>query len=107
MLSFSFIALLAAPALGQNPPDPSRSDACECGSAFKGEEQPGTVWTGSSPVRLSEIASALAPILWFSSDEPLIVLRQNPAVPHAHPCDKQSAQGVVYYQATDIVLRTR
>jgi hypothetical protein len=68
--------------------------------------EPGLLWHGKqSGLGLSDVAAIAAPVLWFSSDEPLI-LQGERALPHAHPCDTGSAQGVVYYQVTRTKLRT-
>jgi len=65
-------------------------------------------WQGADPAPdLPAIAELLAPVLWFSSDEPLIILRNGRPIPHPHPADAPSVSAVVYYQATDIVLRGR
>lgn len=84
---------------------PSRLNSCSCPGALREDVPPGVVWTGSTGIRLPEIARLLAPVLWFSSDEPLLIYRDGSKIPHAHPCDQESSEPVVYYQATDIVLR--
>ena len=45
----------------------------------------------------------LAPVLWFSPDEPLLI--EDAPFPSAHPCDAQSDRPVVYYQVKDLLLR--
>ncbi|HNV04286.1 MAG TPA: hypothetical protein PLE61_13465 [Vicinamibacterales bacterium] len=89
-------------AAGQAKAAPS----CGCPDVYDPETRAGIVWRGARPAPdLPTLARWLAPALWFSSDEPLIVLRQNDPIPHAHPCDRPSDRPVVYYQATEIVLR--
>src|SRR5262249_30449430 len=46
----------------------------------------------------------LAPVLWFSADEPLLEEGQGP-IPSAHPCDAHSDHAVVYYQVTRLTYR--
>jgi hypothetical protein len=66
---------------------------------------PGVVWRGPDPhMTLDDIAHLVAPILWFSSDEPLL-LPGNAPIPGAHPCDKPASTPIVYYGATRIHLR--
>ena len=50
-------------------------------------QTPGVVWQGTDRLSLSEIAGLLAPMLWFSADEPLLA-EGRPPIPTAHPCDK-------------------
>jgi hypothetical protein len=54
---------------------------------------------------LEEIASLLAPILWFSSDEPLLLA--GGTAPSRHPCDPEDGVAVVYWQAPRLRLRGR
>ena len=80
--------------------------SCTCPQPYAPETPPGIAWQGPGPSpALPEIATLLAPVLWFSSDEPLVVLRNTPPPPHPHPHDRPSTGPVVYYQATVIVLR--
>lgn len=46
----------------------------------------------------------LAPVLWYTEDEPAILLGATP-LPHAHPCDDYREGGVVYYQVNWVVKR--
>jgi hypothetical protein len=52
------------------------------------------VWQARGPLGLREIASLLAPMLWFSADEPLLAEGQ-PPIPTAHPCDIAAGGAVV------------
>ncbi len=80
--------------------------ACQCPDPFDPTFPAGIVWQGSGPAPdLPALARLLAPALWFSSDEPLLLKRPDNPIPHAHPCDAPSDVPVVYYQATAIVLR--
>ncbi|MGH9163849.1 MAG: hypothetical protein ACRD2X_28185 [Vicinamibacteraceae bacterium] len=45
----------------------------------------------------------LAPVLWFSPDEPLLS-GQGALIPAPYPCDRASDRAVVYYQITDVHL---
>jgi hypothetical protein len=88
-------------------PSPGEAQPSACPDPLDAEGPAGVVWQGRAEgTQLRQLAHLLAPVLWFSSDEPLLVLRQNGAIPHAHPCDGERATPVVYYQATDIVLRS-
>ncbi len=63
------------------------------------------VWRGApATLTLGEIADLIAPILWFSPDEPLLARGLGP-LPYSHPCDSDRRRGVVYYQVTRIQLR--
>jgi hypothetical protein len=65
---------------------------------------PGVVWQGHEHLRLRELAGLLAPMLWFSGDEPLLA-EGRPPIPAAHPCDAHADHPVVYYQVSDITYR--
>lgn len=105
LLMFAGVLALAISGFSQEARSSSRPISCDCPDAFSPDVPAGVVWTGSTGIRLPEIARLLAPVLWFSSDEPLLVYRDGDKIPHAHPCDRESSEPVVYYQATDIVLR--
>lgn len=66
----------------------------------------GTVWQGKTGFGLAEVASLAAPILWFSSGEPLLAPGER-AIPEAHPCDASASGPVIYYQVVRIALRGR
>lgn len=73
--------------------------SCPC----SGVGSSGVLWSGASPLGLTEIADIAAPVLWFSRDEPL--LRRGEVIPSAHPCDLPSATPIVYYQVIQIAHR--
>ena len=57
------------------------------------------VWAGDTgEIPIQELALRLAPILWFSSEEPLF--RDGLEGPSALPCDPAGAGRVVYYRAS-------
>ena len=66
----------------------------------------GTIWQGKTSFGLSEVASLAAPILWFSSDEPLLKTGER-AIPQPHPCDGPANGAIIYYQVVRIELRGR
>ncbi|MCW5962950.1 MAG: hypothetical protein KIT83_02840 [Bryobacterales bacterium] len=114
-IAVAFVVLLAALASEcaasesapvQQRPVAAINAVCACPEPSDTEPMPGVVWQGtpSSVPDLSGIAHLLAPVLWFSSDEPLI-LRNGAPVPQAHPSDVPSESAVVYYQVADVVLR--
>src|SRR5262245_60608454 len=57
----------------------SAKNACEAAPA------PGILWQGPERLGLRDIAGLLAPVLWFSADEPLLDEGHGP-IPSAHPC---------------------
>jgi hypothetical protein len=62
------------------------------------------IWTGStSSVLVEDIALRVAPILWFSGDEPLF--RDNLDGPIRLPCDTPAKGKVVYYRARTSAFR--
>lgn len=110
VLTFAPVAGVAAsrPAAAGPVPAPASQAVgpCVCPDANAPAATPGVVWRGTAPgPDLPALARLLAPILWFSADEPLIVLRRQP-IPQPHPCDRPARGPVVYYQATDVVLRS-
>jgi hypothetical protein len=76
------------------------TDACRA----PGAAPPGVVWQGNERLDLREIVGLLAPVLWFSGDEPLLADGQ-PAIPTSHPCDRAATGPIVYYQVTEITYR--
>ena len=79
---------------------------CGCPPQYDARTPVGVAWQSAGPgPNLPDVARILAPVLWFSADEPLLVFRNGRPIPHAHPADEPAAGAVVYYQATDIVLR--
>jgi len=99
MAIFCFIAIAGLPAAAQ-----TRGD-CECLAFSDPDYRPALLWRGSTPsLTLPEIVVLAAPVLWYSADEPLVVMGDYP-LPHAHPCDDPADIGVTYYQVTKIMLR--
>jgi hypothetical protein len=94
--------LPAAALFGSGTEDPPLSgQSCACGVPY----ETGVVWRGDgSNLRLKDIAAMLAPALWFSSEEPLIIEGKLP-IPAAHPCDSPSENPVAYYEARRLQLR--
>jgi hypothetical protein len=82
----------------------SKGPVCECPDPY-GPGLPGVIWQGVDAPTLAALAELLAPVLWFSSDEPLLLRSANQAIPQPHPCDQLATNPVVYYQASDVVLR--
>jgi hypothetical protein len=67
------------------------------------EEAPGLLWRGLFSPHSDDIASMLAPVLWFSADEPLLNGLDGP-IPGPAPCDRPSTRAVVYYQIVGVHL---
>ena len=101
-----FATSAEASATGQALSTPQAQTVCSCPDPFDTDLPAGIVWQGPPPAPdLTALARLLAPVLWYSSDEPLILKRPGSPIPHPHPCDKPGGTPVVYYQATAIVLR--
>jgi hypothetical protein len=79
--------------------------ACDCPAPNAPSEDGGhVIWRGPEPIGLDEIARLAAPILWFSSDEPLFLNAEGVRpLPDPHPCDPAGGAGIVYYQVNTIV----
>src|SRR5262245_3481328 len=98
-------AAVVAAALALTTPATARAQAANnaC-SAAASTSVPGIMWQGSEHLGLRDIAGLLAPVLWFSADEPLLEEGRGP-IPGAHPCDAPSDHPVVYYQVTTLTYR--
>jgi hypothetical protein len=78
---------------------------CDCLKYGDPDYKAAMLWRGLSPsLSLPEIVTLAAPVLWYSVDEPLIVMGEIP-LPHPHPCDEPADIGVTYYQVTKVMLR--
>ena len=95
LLTFALIMSVVQPA--------AAGQICACVAPGDPGFEAGVIWKGTRALSLPEIASLLAPILWFSSDEPLLIEGQSP-LPHPHPCDLDTGKAVVYYQVREIDL---
>lgn len=63
----------------------------------------GVFWCGKNQkLNVHELAERVAPILWFSTDEPL--LKEDEKIPQKLPGDKSVNSPVVYYRISHIVL---
>ena len=82
---------------------PERSAACGCPAA-DARGLAGVVWRDGEALRLADVASLVAPVLWFSGSEPLLAPGRGP-VPSAHPCDRPASEPIVYYQVVRISYR--
>src|SRR4051812_4597142 len=84
------------------------ASACECPKISAGgaasEDAKGVIWAGEHLPRFKEIVEMIAPVFWYTEDEPPIVQGDTP-LPHAHPCDPNPKGGAVYYQINWVVLR--
>ena len=80
-------------------------DGCGPADPATSGTPPAVFWQGDTPeLSLQEILTLAAPVLWYSSDEPLFPKGDFP-LPHAHPCDEPADTGIVYYQLKKIRLR--
>ncbi|MEJ2245287.1 MAG: hypothetical protein P8Y80_04225 [Acidobacteriota bacterium] len=82
---------------------PAHGQTCNCPAPGNPAFESGIVWEGIEEPDMAEIARILAPILWFSSDEPLLLEGKGP-LPNPHPCDPDQSGPVVYYQLQRIRL---
>ena len=98
----SWIGLLLSVLALSMPVSAQGTRPCTCGGASTLTNRGLLVWRGSEPLTLSAIAHLVAPVLWFSPDEPLRL--EGRAVPQRHPADREAGDAVVYYQARSIRL---
>ena len=69
---------------------------------------PGVVWWGTeTQLQVSRVAAYLAPILWFSPDEPSLEGARGPdiRVPEVFPGESVPARPVLYYQIDQLFTR--
>jgi hypothetical protein len=90
--------LTAAPAMAEQPP----SRVQGCAELF---QLPGLAWRGSNgTMTLEQLASYVAPVLWFSPDEPTLQRRsgRDIRIPTTLPFEPPTSAPVMYYQVTTI-----
>jgi hypothetical protein len=97
---FLTIVLVVAPIEASAGQPPGR---CECRSPYDDGVRPGVVWRGTTPPSVDAVVHMLAPVLWFSPDEPLLKQAGVP-IPAPLACDTPSTGPVVYYQITTVHL---
>jgi hypothetical protein len=84
--------------MGQQPASTARG----CDELF---QIPGLAWRGSNgTMTLEQLASYVAPVLWFSPDEPTLQRRsgQDIRIPTTLPFEPTTNAPVMYYQVTTI-----
>jgi hypothetical protein len=75
------------------------------GADKKDNEPVGVFWcgkAGADKLSVKELAERVAPILWFSPDEPL--LKEGKPIPEKLPGDVNPVEPVVYYRISHLVL---
>ncbi len=82
---------------------PADSEPCVCDWPLDDSGKPGLVWRGRTSPTPDDMAAMIAPVLWFSPDEPLLTGEHGP-VPGPAPCDRPSQAPIVYYQVVGIHL---
>jgi hypothetical protein len=94
-----FFVLACLPALPVIAQSSSKSHDCDF------SDVPGAVWWGTqSEMTVQEFVSHLAPILWFSPDEPSLNGAHGVDIATPEPFPFQTASGpVVYYQLKELV----
>jgi len=75
LLALGILGLGASPVIAASQP-------CDCTSW---DDEPGVVWTGCSPLVLPQIAELVAPALWYTRDEPLLLGDDPARIPTNHP----------------------
>jgi hypothetical protein len=108
--TLAMVLLAVAPAEAQTPATPPTCNlvdaACPLPTEWAAEPSNHLVFaTSKALISFDEIARAVAPILWFSPDEPMIVTRKA-AIPQPLPCDTATrASGTpraVYYRISHV-----
>jgi hypothetical protein len=97
------LALIAALVVATSTESRGQTPAATCGPG-SALGTTGVVWQGVERLGLREVVRLLAPVLWFSADEPLLA-EGHPPIPTAHPCDAAANRAVVYYQVTELTYR--
>jgi hypothetical protein len=98
-----FTPIVLAAVVSSVPTEARGQGAADACGPVAGAPSPGVVWQGRERLGLADIARLLAPMLWFSADEPLLAEGQ-PPIPTAHPCDAAADRAVVYYQVTRLTF---
>ena len=96
--SLLFSQIAVTPAMGQQPATTARG----CEELF---QAPGVAWRGSNgTMTLEQLASYVAPVLWFSPDEPTLQRRsgRDIRIPTTLPFEQKADAPVLYYQVTAI-----
>jgi hypothetical protein len=96
------LAVLALFLTGQLAAQAGNSPGCDLSVA------PGYLWSGTDPeMPVSRLAALVAPIFWFSPDEPLNEGREGPdlRMPEAFPFETAPDAPVVYYQIEELRQR--
>src|SRR5687767_9196062 len=91
--------LAVTPAMGE-PQPATKAQGCE--ELF---QLPGVAWRGlDGTMTLEQLASYVAPVFWFSPDEPTLQRRsgRNIRIPTTLPFESTTDAPVVYYQVTTI-----
>jgi hypothetical protein len=98
LLLATLLVLVAGQAIAQIDLDRDRP-CCE-------SDDPRVIWFGDTPtLTFAEIAAHVAPILWFSPDEPLLSGLERPGqinIPMAFPFEQDAGRPVVYYRVREV-----
>lgn len=100
LLLLPMLLLLASVAAAQAAAVPAQ--ACDIDSVA------GMVWRGrAGTMPLSRLAAYIAPVFWFSPDEPSLNRTRDAAIriPEPFPADRPADRPVVYYQFTKVLSR--
>lgn len=105
ILAASTLLVWTSAALGQSARTPAASGDATCDYS----DVPGIVWWGTDPqMEIDRFAAYVAPIYWFSPDEPLLEGADglDIRIPESFPFEEAPDRPVVYYQFEEIVTAT-
>jgi hypothetical protein len=104
LVAMAFLAL----ALALAPRAAAQDSAAVPGSTCNIDRVPGMVWRGRSRrMPLDRFAAYLAPVFWFSPDEPSLDRKRGAAIriPETFAAEGDADRPVVYYQFTKVLVR--
>ncbi len=104
----SALGLYSAPPLhAQDDTPPSSAELGQASAACDFSSLPGAVWWGTEGrMSLERLAAYIAPVYWFSPDEPLLYGAEGAEIraPEAFPFETAPDAPVIYYQFDEIVI---
>jgi hypothetical protein len=108
-LSIAITALVVGLSLVLTPDVRAQGDEPQfsTGGTCDFSEVPGVVWFGTDRhMSLERLASYMAPVYWFSPDEPLLYQAEGAdiRIPEAFPFESSPDRPVVYYQFDHILV---
>jgi hypothetical protein len=107
MLAAAAAALLSTPLSAQTSAAMMPTGLAPSQASCDFSDLPGVVWWGTQrQMTLERVAEYLAPVYWFSPDEPLLRGAEGVdiRIPEAFPFEEQPARPVVYYQFGQMIV---